>query len=360
MPFAARRSQGVESFRLKRAQVHCLATLMLFAGVSAAETGDAAHPLLEMAREHVLKGGRQRAAPGVSSVREAEHQLAQAQAPADEVCAGSLGATLYADLHAEVAAARGGDGDFTGAATAYRSAHACRPRDPNILAALAGVLFDARDYGGARAAINASLAIDPRVVSTNRLAGNIDFVEERWADAIARFRYVASGDADRTMAGYGQLMYWLAQARAGVAKPELVARTPGTGWPQPLLLYLRGEYTEAELRVPIEDGDQPNNDQPNTSADERLCEALFYVGEAYWARGKPDVARDYFAALVNLKVLYFLEHGLALAEIAKLRRGQPPFPSKRGQASPVSEQFPESLRSLSPFARKRGLPPFTA
>ena len=319
MPFAARRSQGLETVRLKRAPFHLLATLLLFAGVAAAQNVKPAHPLLEKAREHVLQGGRQRAAPGVSSVLEAEHQLAQAQAPPDDACAGSLGATLYANLHAEVAAAHGGDGDFTAAAAAYRSAHACRPRDPNILAALAGVLFDARDYAGARAAIDASLAIDARSISTNRLAGNIDFVEERWADAVGRFRYVASGDVDRTMAGYGQLMYWLAQARAGVAKPQFVTRTPGTGWPQPLLLYLSGEYTEAELRVPIEDGDQAGNDQPNTSADERLCEALFYIGEAYWARGEPQVARDYFAALVNLKVLYFLEHGLALAEIAKLR-----------------------------------------
>ncbi|MEO8064901.1 MAG: hypothetical protein ABI821_19385 [Pseudomonadota bacterium] len=305
---------------MKRARIHFLATLMLVTGVpAAAETGKSEHPLLDMAREHVFKSGRPRAAPGVSGVRDAEHQLAQAQVPADEVCAGSLGATLYSDLHSELAAARSGDGDFAGAAAAYRSANACRPRDANILAALAGVLFDARDYAGSRAAINASLDIDGRVISANRIAGNLDFVEERWADAIARFRYVASGDADRTMAGYGQLMFWLSQARAGVARPEFVTRTPGTGWPQPLLLYMTGEYTEEELRVPIEDGDQPNNDQPNTSADERLCEALFYIGEAYWARGQPDVARDYFAALVNLKVLYFLEHGLALAEIAKLR-----------------------------------------
>ena len=319
MPFVARRSQGIKSRRLKRAAFHLLAVLLLTAGVAAAAPANSAHPLLEKAREHVSTDGRQRPAPGVSGVREAEHQLAQAHVPPDDSCAGSLGASLYADLHAEVAAARGGDGDFIGAAAGYRSAHACRPRDPRILAALAGVLFDARDYAGARAAIDASLAIDARSISTNRLAGNIDFVEERWADATARFRYVASGDADRTMAGYGQLMFWLAQARAGVAKPEFVTRTPGTGWPQPLLLYLSGEYTEAELLVPIEDGDQPNNEQPNTSADERLCEALFYVGESYWARGQPDVARDYFAALVNLKVLYFLEHGLALAEIAKLR-----------------------------------------
>ena len=320
MPFIARRPQGIESLRLKRALIHVLAFLALLPDVSAAEVGKSAHPLLATARERALKGGAlPRNAPGVSAVGEAEHQLEQARVPPDAQCAGSLGATLFADLHANVAGARSGEGDFAGAAAAYRSAHACRPRDPDMLAALASALFDARDYAGARTAINASLAIDGRSISTNRLAGNIDFVEERWADAIARFRYVAGGDGDRVMAGYGQLMFWLAQARAGVAKPEFVARTPGTGWPQPLLLYMSGEYAEAELLTPIEEGDDVDNSQPNTSSDERLCEALFYVGEAYWARGEPEVARDYFAALVNLKVLYFLEHGLALAEIAKLR-----------------------------------------
>jgi len=114
-------------------------------------------------------------------------------------------------------------------------------------------------------------------------------------------------------------MYWLSQMRAGVAKPEMVGRTPGEGWPQPLLLYMQGQYTEAELTAPVRQGDDEDNAPPNTSTDERLCEALFYVGEAYWARGQSDVARDYFAALVNIKVIYFLEHGLALAEIAKLR-----------------------------------------
>jgi tetratricopeptide (TPR) repeat protein len=320
MPFAAWWPQGAESFRLKRALIHLLAWCALLPVASTAGEVKSSHPLLEMARARALqRGERPRVAPGVSGVSEAEHQLEQARVPSDRQCAGSLGALRYAGLYVDVAGARNGDGDFRGAAAAYRSAHACRPRDPDILAALAGVLFDARDYAGARAAINASLAIDARSISTNRLAGNIDFVAEHWADAIARFRYVASGDSDRTMAGYGQLMFWLAQARAGVPKPETVTRTPPTGWPQPLLLYLRGDYTEAELRAPIEAGDDADNNQPNTSADERLCEALYYVGEAYWARGQPDTARDYFAALVNLKVLYFLEHGLALAEIAKLR-----------------------------------------
>jgi lipoprotein NlpI len=288
--------------------------------VDAEAPEDSAHPLLALARERErTRDKTPRGAPGAAELREAEHQLQQAHAPADEECAGSIGATRYAALHIQLGQLRSGEGDFPGAAAEFRRAHACRPHDPDILAALAGVLFDARDYPAAREAINQSLAIDPRDISANRLAANLDFVEERWADAIGRFRYVASGDPDRVQAGYGQLMYWLAQRRAGIATPEFVPRTPGDGWPQPLLLYMRGQYTEAELLKPVLEGDSDSNAQPNTSTDERLCEALFYVGEDYWARGQPEVARDYFAALVNIRVLFFIEHGIALAEIARLR-----------------------------------------
>lgn len=283
---------------------------------------DNPQPLLTFARERQQGPDRFEPPPaaGMAELREAEHALERAHAPPDAECAASLGARRFAELHGAVGVARSMFGDFAGAARAYRRAHACRPRDADVLAALAGALFDARSYADARIAVNAALAIDPRAVNINRIAGNLDYVEERWADAIARFRYVSASDVDRVQAGYGQLMYYLAQLRAGVAQPQFVARTPGEGWPQPLLLYLRGEYDESELISPIEAGDDEDNLQPNTSTDERLCEALFYVGEAHWARGEPQVARDYFAALVNLKVLYFLEHGLALAEIAKLRQ----------------------------------------
>jgi lipoprotein NlpI len=304
---------------VKRALPVMLMCLLPPLAQAAADFAD--HPVLELARELALtRKPDMRATPGAPMLQQAEHALEQAHAPADGECARSLGSRRFADLHMDVGAARVGQGDFQGAAQAYRSAHECRPRDATILAALAGVLFDARDYASAREAIDASLAIAPRSVNANRLAGNIDFVNERWADAVSRFRYVAASDPDRVQAGYGQLMYWLAQMRAGMPNPEFVERTPGEGWPQPLMLYLRGEYTEAELTEAIREGDEESNTQPNTSTDERLCEALFYLGEAYWARGKPEVARDYFAALVNIKVIYFLEHGLALAEIAKLRK----------------------------------------
>lgn len=316
MPFAARRPQGSQILRLKLPGRVILAMLAVLAAVPACATS-----LLEYARERQQdRDRRERPASDTSGLREATHELERANPPPDADCASSLGATRFAQLHAAVGVERGLLGDFAGAARAYRHAHACRPRDADVLAALAGALFDARSYADARVAVNAALAIEPRAVNVNRLAGNLDYVEERWADAVARFRYVASSDPDRNQAGYGQLMYFLAQMRAGMKDPQFVTRTPGEGWPQPLLLYLRGEYTEDELVYQVKRGDDEDNIQPNTSTDERLCEALFYVGEAHWARGEPQLARDYFTALVNIKVLYFLEHGLALAEIAKLRR----------------------------------------
>jgi len=296
-----------------------LAGLLLLSPLLA--TADtAAHPLLGFARQR--EQTREHSERNIASrgdLLEAQHALAQGHVPPEAECARSLGAQRYADLYTALAATRSSLGDFAGAAADYRNAHACRPRDADILAALGSVLFDARDYAAARAAVDAALAIDPRSVSTTRLAANIAFVDERWADAVSYFRYVASSDPDRVTAAYAQLMFWLAQARAGMPHPEYVTRAPNDGWPQPLLLYLVGEYTEPELVARVIEGDDDSNEQPNTSTDERLCEALFYVGEAYWARGDRDTARNYFAALVNLRVLYFLEHGLALAEIAKLR-----------------------------------------
>jgi len=298
----------------------CLAATATARDVDVKAAKASARPLLTLARDlERTRDKTPRDAPGFNDLRLAEHELQQAHAPDDAQCAASIGAIRYAALYLQLGSARSAEGDFQGAATEFRRALACRPRDATLHAALAGVLFDARDYRGAREAINASLAIDPRDISANRLAGNLDYVEERWADAISRFRYVAASDPDRVQAGYGQLMYWLAQRRGGIARPEFVVRRPGEGWPQPLLLYMRGEYTEAELIKPIMEGDSLMNSQANTSTDERLCEALFYIAEEYWARGQPEVARDYFAALVNMKVLYFIEHGLALAEIAKLR-----------------------------------------
>jgi lipoprotein NlpI len=294
-----------------------LAACLLLSGVCAAAPSE--FPLLDLAAELTKeRPADTRADTHTSNLRQARHALEQANPPGDAECSRSLGAATFADLHDDVARSLKAVGDYAGAAAAFRRALACRPRSARVSAALAEVLFDARDFSGARVAIHEALDVNPRAIYANRVAGNLDFVEERWADAVARFRYVAASDPDRNQAGYGQLMLWLAQWRAGVGKPEFVTRRAGEEWPQPLLLYMRGEYTEAELLEPIRDGNFQAESYGSARSDERLCEALYYVGQAHWARGHPDVARRYFATLVNLRVIYYLEHGLAMAEIAKM------------------------------------------
>ncbi len=294
----------------------CCCVVWAVARAADAQTGE--YPLLDLARE--LEQSREAAMRSdydAPDLRSAEHALEQARPPADAECARSLGASVFADLHSEVARARDAQGDFRGAAQAYRRALACTPRSTRILNNLADALLDARDLAAAREHVQQALAIDPRAVYLTRMAANIDFIEERWPDAISRFRYSASSEPDRVRAAYSQLMLWLAQMRAGVARPEFVARRHTDDWPKPLLLYLQDQYTESELVTEVRAGD---NEYSSVSLDERLCEALFYVGEAHWARGHPEVARDYFAAAVNIKIIRFREHGLALAEIAKLQK----------------------------------------
>ena len=243
-------------------------------------------------------------------------RAAPGNVPGDVLCARSLGASVFAGLHADVAQARKAQGDISGAVEAYRRAQACLPRDSRILASLADALFDLRDVAAAREVITQALAINPRGVYLTRVAAGIDFVQERWVDAVVRYRYVASSEPDRGRAAYAQLMYWLAQARAGIKQPEFVVRRHIEGWPKPLLLYMQDQYSEAELVTAVTEG----SNEIDLGVDERLCEALYYVGEAHWARGQPDLARRYFAAMVNIKVIRYVEHGLALAELAKLSR----------------------------------------
>ena len=263
-----------------------------------------------------------RATPGAPALRQAEHALEQANVPADEECARSLGAPRFAELHVDVAAARTGRRRFRRRRRGVSRAHACRPRDPTDSRG-------ARRRAVRRARLRRARASRSRRRSRSRprarelrTASPATSTSSTSAGRMRSRGFATSPRAIRIACRPVTASSCSGSRRCAPASrsPSSSTRTPGEGWPQPLLLFLRGEYTEDELVDPIREGDDDDNTQPNTSTDERLCEALFYVGEAYWARGERDVARDYFAALVNLKVIYFLEHGLALAEIAKLRQ----------------------------------------
>ncbi len=257
--------------------------------------------------------------PGNDDVRATEHEIAQARVPPDAQCARGLGAQRFAVLHLRLGHARLATGDSAGAATAFNRALACRPRDAFIFGRLAEALFAGHRYDAARAAVEAGLALEPRSAELYRQAGTLDFVAGSWAAAAARFRYVAAGEPDRPQAEFAQLMFWLAQRRAGVPQPQFVERIHDDEWPRPLARYLQGELTEANLTQYMRSDFAEDDDEIPLGTSDRLCQALFYVGEAHWARGDTARARDYLAAAINLQVFDLAEHQLALAEIVKLR-----------------------------------------
>jgi lipoprotein NlpI len=115
---------------------------------------------------------------------------------------------------------------------------------------------------------------------------------------------------DGQLAAYWQLMLWIAQRRAGNERPTLEPRERTGEWPRPLLELLEGRRDEASIAALLR---QRSNELTRR---EQLCEALYYAGQQQLSAGNVPLARRYFAAAVNLKVLYFMEHHLASAALA--------------------------------------------
>jgi tetratricopeptide (TPR) repeat protein len=289
--------------------------------LSAVEAGDGDHPLLDYARERERQ--REQHVDGSEAyfprqLANLEHELERARPPEDAQCPGSIGASMFASLHQEVGDAHEDLGHTEEALEAYRHALACRPRNLRIHAQIANVLFAAREFDKSRAILDQALAIDSRDVDLNRLAGNLDFVAERWADALARYRYVAQSDLNLESAAFAQLMFWIAQKRAGVTNPEWVSRRLEESWPRPLVLYAKGEYSEADLVQSI----RKTADEPWTGgdSDRQLSSGLFFVAETLWSRGELNLARRYLAAVVTVRQTRTDEYHLAMSEIAKLNQ----------------------------------------
>src|SRR5262249_6716126 len=122
---------------------------------------------------------------------------------------------------------------------------------------------------------------------------------------------------DDEQATYWQCFLWLAQMHAGAAMPALADRRGTTGWPAPILLHLEGVIAEADLVTDV------SAERKEVRRREILTEALYYTGQRHLADKQPDVAVRYFEAAVRLKVTYFIEHHLAVAELDRLRHHAP-------------------------------------
>jgi tetratricopeptide (TPR) repeat protein len=292
--------------RARAGALCAFASLLAFAW----NTGAAATPLLDYASRQKFHSPPNEALYR-RQVLTVTSELARNPAPAD--CGRTLGAARFADLFDDLGAARGALGDAPGAIEAYERAIACNPRAVRLHAGLAEELLHGGRDADAQAAAQRGLAIDPDDYRLGSILARIDFIDQRWPEAIRWLRSITVSTEDPEQATYWECFLYLAQRRAGAPRPELVERNLTDDWPRPILATLRGEMSEQQLLEVIEDQGSDHRRR------EMLVEALYYVGEQRFAAGETAMARRYFAATVNLKVLYFIEHHMARAELARMQ-----------------------------------------
>lgn len=260
-----------------------------------------------------------------TELRTVEFEMSRHPPPKDEDCAQTLGASRFAQQYAELAMIQDQLGNFEAVIEANKSALACQPRVASYEASIASAHLNLDRIDEARAAVDRGYALNPEDHDVRDMRSRLDFIQERWADATARFRlqlmdekYTAS-----RLAEYSRCYLWLAQRRAGVRNPDVPATLPkvkedGTLarsdklWPTQILDTLRGELSEEELVQVI-------RKKGERHTQEWLTEALFYIGELRLAEGDVETARRHFATVVNLRVLNFVEYGMARAELQKMR-----------------------------------------
>jgi len=307
----------------RRAAVICLAvavvvvtsaTALAAATLSTSANGPDPTPLLTFAAAHhypaVLQPDTQ--ATLQKQIARISFDLSKDPPPAKD-CVQTLGARRFATLYDDLAQAYTNMGEHTKAVDAYAKAIDCNPRADFLHAELAASLLDLGRYADARTEAQRQLHLGRANFTLYTLLTQLDFIDEHWSDAVSNARIAAAQAPNDEQATYWQCFLWLAQLHSGTAEPILVKRRIAEGWPAPILQSLQGKITEQELAEAVAD----EHDQQRQR--EILSEALYYTGQQRLATQHGDQAVKYFTATVNLKVLYFIEHQLATAELRKLQ-----------------------------------------
>jgi lipoprotein NlpI len=251
-------------------------------------------------------------------VRAARHEVEREPPPPGAECAKTLGASRFASQHRHLAYVLFEAGDFEAAIESYKAALECTPRVPAVHAGISSAYLALGRTEDARAALERGIAMDPDERSLLEARARLDFLDERWADALAQLRLSTLEDQRTEFGNYAECLFWLAQRRAGVREPEVLPHDPKEDdWPLPILETLLGQKTEAELVEAIREQRDGHQTQR-----ESLTEALYYIGERYHANGDIETARKHFAAVVNLKQLDYVEYGMARAELARMREAE--------------------------------------
>ncbi|MCP5359217.1 MAG: hypothetical protein H7A14_00620 [Sinobacteraceae bacterium] len=279
-----------------------------------------------------------------ADLRRAETRLARVAAPRDG-CAEALGAQRYADLHVELARARDALGDRRGAEAAWHAVLDCTPRNATAQLALARLSMLAGESAAARARLARALELAPQLERSRQLGIRLDYLAGRWTEAASGAAELAAehrntaghlspsaseagGTEDgepsgvRLSAAYWDLLALLARRRGDLPPTTGDEPDPALGnvWPAPLWEHLLGLRDEASLVKAMETA--ATNPRQRR---ELACEALYYTAQLALAAGRSEDGRQRLARVVNLKVLYFVEHDLALAELAGQRAADAAF-----------------------------------
>jgi lipoprotein NlpI len=291
-----------------RAAIGLVAALCCNTAFGASET-----PLLDYARE----------LPFISVVEDqsreierARHEIEKSEPP-QEGCANTLGARRFAYLYESLGELQASIGDHSSALDSMTKSLACNPRDPHVHASMATQLMQMGRFDEARAAAARARAIDADEELAGIVLMQMAFIEERWPEAIWTLRNLIDWSRSSRRATHWEIFLWIAQRRSGIATPQPYAPELIEDWPRPALEMLRGLSTEEEVLDVVDD------EANDIKLRHKLAEALYYVGEARLANADADTARLYFNATVSLKVMPFIEHRLALAELAKVREQDP-------------------------------------
>lgn len=253
----------------------------------------------------------------IETLQSVQREVARAGAPPAGACATSLGAARFAELRASLSAAHEALGDRREAVTAARAAVACAPRDPNIRVQLANALFQAGDLQQAATETIIGLGIDARHEALNRMQMQLDYVLERWPEVQPRARYLVSLAPKVPESLYWEMFAAFARERSltGGAPPAAPAALDDEGdWPQPLWRHLFEDLGAEELIIILEAEDDLARRRG------MLCEALYYTAQRRLAMGDDESARLLLARATQMKSLDYIEHAMARAELAKLRR----------------------------------------
>jgi tetratricopeptide (TPR) repeat protein len=233
--------------------------------------------------------------------------------PAGAECAKTLGADRFAGQYQRLAIVQLELGDFEDAIASSHSALQCRPRWAPLYGDIASAQLSLGNVTEARTALTQGLEIDPENRPLLEARARLDFVEERWANAMAQLRNSTVESERTSFAPYAECLFWLTQRRAGTREPEVLPHeAEDTRWPFPILETLLERKTETQL------ADDIRELRVDKTRREWLTEALYYIGQRYLADGEPETARRHFAAVVNLKQMDFVEYGMARAQLARL------------------------------------------